>query len=38
MKNTSKMAKNPGKLREYCQSGKVGTVSSYNLSDCNDEF
>ena len=25
-KNTGKMAKNTGKVREFCQSGKVGTL------------
>ena len=30
-KNTGKMGKNTGKVREFCQSGKVGTLmtSSY---------
>ena len=26
LKNTGKMAKNTGKVREFCQSGKVGTL------------
>ena len=26
-KNTGKMAKNTGKVREFCQSGKVGTLT-----------
>ena len=26
IKNTGKMGKNTGKVREFCQSGKVGTM------------
>ena len=26
LKNTGKMAKNTGKVREFCHSGKVGTL------------
>ena len=26
-RNTGKMAKNTGKVREFCQSGKVGTLA-----------
>ena len=31
-KNTGKMAKNTGKVREFCQSGKVGTLKKYYLT------
>ena len=29
-KNTGKMRKNTGKVREFCQSGKVGTLFYVN--------